>query len=107
MYATNVTIQKTVYNTSRNCILCLEDNLETRQHFLIECRIARLLQGKLGLAPHTMSDVLGLREPSYDQLQTSVRYVQTLYKLVRARRLGATEPQPLTDDSIQSLVKYI
>lgn len=86
------------HNTTRSCILCLQDLDESWNHVFLRCRVARALWQYFSppqAFPRDPSQLLSIDDPSPLHLAYSACYIHVLYKLLRKRRLSNIQPEPI------------
>lgn len=83
------------HNTSRACILCMQDVEESNDHVLFHCRIGRALWRYLQPpSRHPLNAVMLLQpdQPYPIDLAFAAGYIHILFKLLRSRRLSPNPP---------------
>lgn len=85
-------------NTSRSCILCLQDRDESWDHVFFRCSVGealwRYMFPPIG-HPRNAVELLSIDDLCPMQLAYAAGYVHLLYKLLRSRRLAPLPPLPV------------
>lgn len=83
------------HNTSRACILCMQDFEESNDHVLFQCEVGKALWRHLQPPtrhPRNAVELLKPDDPYAIDQAFAAGYVHLLFKLIRSRRLSSTPP---------------